>query len=135
MTIQIVYVMHPFSAQTNQERDDNLRRASEWCAFLTAQFGALFTAPWIPMCRHWSGNKVSLDRGLALDCACIERMDSCIAVGGRMSPGMLHEKGHAESVGKSVFDASRFRTPNELLADIEAMESIAKVYGWGARWL
>jgi len=122
----IAYVMHPYGGDRA-----NLEKAREWCAFLSAQFDALFTAPWIPLCLYWPNNGVSLDRGLALDCACIERLDSCIAVGGRMSPGMLHEAGHAAKVGKSVFDASRFRTPNELLADVEAMDAIAKVYGRG----
>lgn len=128
--IHIAYVMRQFGGDRT-----NLEKAREWCAFLSAQFNALFTAPWIPLCQYWPNNGVSLDRGLELDCACIERLDSCIAVGGRMSPGMLHEKGHAELVGKPFFDASRFRTPNELLADVESMESIAKLYGWGPRVL
>lgn len=125
-TIHIAYVMHPFGGNLT-----NLDRASEWCAFLTAQFGALFTAPWIPMCRHWAGNGISLDKGLELDCEAIRRFDSCIAVGGRYSPGMLHERGFADSIGRHVNDASRFERPNDLIADDDAMRSLAEYYGWG----
>lgn len=124
--IHIAYVLHPFGGDLQ-----NLDRAREWCAFLSAQFNALFSAPWIPLCKHWPNNGVSLDHGMRLDRGAIRRFDSCVAVGGRFSVGMQHERGFAESIGKSVLDASRFETPNQLLADVDSMIEIAKFYGWG----
>ena len=124
--IHISYVMHPFGGNRV-----NLDRTDEWCAFLTAQFNALFVAPWVPMCRHWANNGVSLERGMRLDFEAIRRFDSCIAVGGKFSVGMTNERGFADSIGKVVLDASRFERPNELLADEDAMNYLANVYGWG----
>jgi hypothetical protein len=118
--------MHPYGGL-----ELNLDKAREWCAFLSAQFNALFTAPWIPLCKHWPNNGVSLEHGMRLDCAAIKRLDSCFAVGGRFSPGMQHERGFAESNGKLVYDASRFETPNQLLADVDAMNAIESIYGKG----
>lgn len=127
--MKIIYVMHPFGG--NRE---NLDKSEAWCAFLSSRFDALFVAPWVPLCLHWENNGISLDRGLTLDCVAIERCDGCVAVGGRWSPGMLHERTFADRVfadrvGKQVIDATQFRTPNDILADHEAMANLAKVYG------
>jgi hypothetical protein len=125
VTVHICYVMHPYG-----NIPENLEHAAQWCAFLTSRFDALFVAPWAPLCKYWVNNGVSLDRGLRLDCEFIGRCDSCIAVGGRWSPGMLHERSNADKSGVTVYDATQFRTPNSLLADQDAMRAIAKVYGW-----
>ena len=123
---QYVYVMHPFSGEL-----PNLDKAREWCAFLSAHFDVFASAPWIPLCKHWPNNGLSLLHGIELDKLAIRRADSCIAVGGKFSTGMQLERGYAEEIGKLVYDATRFRTPNELLSDEEAMSAIASVYGWG----
>jgi hypothetical protein len=123
---QYVYLMHPFGGELV-----NLDRAREWCAFLSAHFAMLASAPWIPLCKHWPNNGLSLAHGIELDKLAIRRADSCIAVGGKFSQGMQVERGYAEDIGKLVYDATRFRTPNELLADEDAMLSIANVYGLG----
>ena len=122
--MRIIYVMHPFSGVR-----ENLDKAEAWCAFLSSRFDALFVAPWVPLCRHWENNGISLDRGLTLDCVAIERCNGCIAVGGRWSPGMLHERAFSDTVSKPVIDATQFRTPNDMLADHEAMAGLEKVYG------
>jgi len=125
MITKVVYVKHPFGGDLSK-----LDATEAWCAFLTSRFDALFVAPWVPLCRHWANNGISLERGFALDCGFIARSDSCIAVGGRWSTNMLRERAHAEKVNRSVYDATQYRTPNALLADIDAMTAIANIYGW-----
>ena len=122
--MKIIYVMAPFGGIR-----ENLDKAEAWCAFLSSRFGALFVAPWVPLCRHWENNGINPDRVLSLDCYAIRRCDGCIAIGGRWSPDMLHERVYANIVARPVIDAVQFRTPNELLADHEAMTSLAKAYG------
>lgn len=125
---QLVYLMAPFGG-----KQENLTRASAWCAFLSSEFEALFSAPWIPICRLWPNNGLDLVRGYELDKFAIRRFDSCIAVGGKWSTGMLPERSYAEQLGKLVLDATSFETPNQLLDDEDTMAQLAAVYGKAKR--
>lgn len=125
---KIVYVMHRFGNDV-----ENLRKTREWCAFLSAHFDALFCAPWEALCGFWPNTGVTLQRGMALDFAAICQFNSCIAVGGVFSPGMIDERGYAETIGKVVVDATVYVTPNQLLADQEGMRRLEEIYGRAPR--
>lgn len=121
---QLVYVMAPFGGDLAK-----LILAEHWCSFLSSRFDAFFMAPWVPLCRDWTNNGVALERGMRLDCEAIRRFDAAIAVGGKWSTGMIHERSFAESIGKLIEDATQFETPNQLLADEDAMARLESVFG------
>ena len=128
MDIPIVYVSHPFIGVPA-----NLDKAMAWCAFLSANFDALFVAPWVPLCKYWPNCGESLKRGMDLDYVAVRAADGLIAVGGEMSPGMRREwnvaiDGQGSKISR-VVDISRFASPDELEADADAMDWLGEMYG------
>lgn len=127
MNIPIIYVAHPFGGDKS-----NLDKAVHWCAFLSINFSALFVAPWIPLCLHWSSNGEALRRGQAMDLAAVAACDGLIAVGGQMSTGMRKAYNcavvHAARKSSHVIDMTRFCDPAEMEADRHTMGLLSGLY-------
>jgi hypothetical protein len=98
----VAYVAHPLGG--GPDREANRARAAKWVAWITAHFGVATVADWIILSGQWSETLESRARGLAIDCALIERCDRMYLVGGRVSPGMQIEAEHARKFGKEVID-------------------------------
>lgn len=86
----LVYIAHPLGA--GPDRDENLRKATWWCAWAADQ-GVIPCAPWIAIATHWPETR--RDEGLAIDLATISRCDEVWLCGPRVSPGMLIEASFA----------------------------------------
>jgi len=116
----IIYVCHPFGGDQNK-----LDKAEAWAASLSRRFDALFVVPWVPLCRWWPNSGESLQRGLELDLAAIDRCDGLIAVGGMMSENGRREFGRA----KKALDMSNI--PMDALFNGERCS--AHITGWLSR--
>jgi hypothetical protein len=96
------YVAHPLGG--GPDREANRARAAKWVAWIAAHFGVATVADWIILSGEWPETPESRARGLAIDCALIERCDRVYLVGGRVSPGMQVEAAHARKSGIEVID-------------------------------
>lgn len=121
--MQVVYLMHRFGGDAA-----NLDKAEHWCAVLSRHFDAVFIAPWTAFCRHMPNTGSSLELGIRMDFAIIDRCDAAIAVGGTWSPGMRREREHCRETLASVIDMTRFVTPEEFLADQNSMDLLGSIF-------
>lgn len=90
----IYYMAHPVG--DGPSRAGNIRNAKLWfrlLAELVPQVG--FSVPWLPYVETLD-EALYRERGMRDDLEQLGRCDGIVAVGGRFSPGMTLEWGHAE---------------------------------------
>jgi len=95
----VVYMAHPVSGDV----EANLRNARAWLAFLVQTTEWSVCVSWMPYVEALAEAPFR-ERGLADDLAVLERCDAVVLVGGAMSPGMAHEREHADACGLQVAD-------------------------------
>lgn len=95
MSRRVFYMAHPVSGDV----DGNIKRALRWLSWLRRSFPAVtFIAPWIAglMSGEDDSDPTQREAGLVDCCAAVERCDGIVAVGGRVSSGMIRERRHAK---------------------------------------
>lgn len=100
--MQVVYISHQLTADTREGFERNLKNAAKWVS-LAGLAGFAPVADWITLSGEWSEVE-GRQRGLAIDCAQIERCDALWLCGGKVSPGMDVELSHAKRFGIPVID-------------------------------
>lgn len=97
--MKVIYVAHALGA--GPDREANRARAARWCRWV-ALLGHAPVADWIILSGVF--DESHRERGLAIDCELVERVDEVWLVGGRVSPGMQVEADHARRCGVTVLD-------------------------------
>lgn len=95
--LQLIYIGYPFGGNL-----ENLDKAEEIVASLSALFDAVFWAPWVPLCRKWKNSGVTLERGHALDVHAIKLSSQVWLCYDPLSPGMKIEEQAAKKYGVPV---------------------------------
>ncbi len=98
--MKIVYIAHPLGQ--GPDRDDNIRNATRWCAYLAETRGIAPVASWILLASCWDESK--RDLGIAIDLVLVRACHELWLVGGRVSAGMALEAQAARDIGLPVFD-------------------------------
>ena len=100
--MRVVYLAHPLSGDVI----GNLASAKRWVRWVeTAYPDFAVVASWIVECEIWDDSDPEhRAAGLARDLAVIERCESLVLVGGRVSEGMAAEQRWAMSRGIPVLD-------------------------------
>ena len=101
--MKAVYIAAPLSAPTREDIEENRARASRWVAWAAAR-GVAPVADWIILTGQVEETPENRARGLAIDCALVERCEEVWLVGGRVTPGMEVERVHAQGRGIPVYD-------------------------------
>lgn len=98
----VAYICHPYSAPTEEERNANRASATRWALWAVehrlspvCSWVVLTAAPETPENRA---------RGLAADCAQVERCDVVLQVGPVLSSGMKIETEHGFQHGVPTLD-------------------------------
>ena len=99
----VVYIAHPLSASTREGIEANRRLASEWAAWACLQ-GVSPVCSWIVLTGVLEETPENRARGLACDCAQVERCDVVIHVGPVLSSGMRRETDHGQQHGVPALD-------------------------------
>lgn len=102
-TKPVVYLAAPFSAPTQEEMNQNIENAKAWLKWFVDHTDWAICAPWIPYVQTLpeAGYR---ERGVADNCAFIERCDLVVFVGDRMSAGMAEEYRHAIAFDVNTLD-------------------------------
>jgi hypothetical protein len=111
MKQKLVYVACPLG--DGPDRPLNIVRASKWVAWAAEQ-GVIPIATWVILASQWPETEEYRQKGLALDCALVERADEMWLCGPRVSPSMHVEATHAKKVGVPLvvlIDASFLEGP------------------------
>lgn len=101
MSRRVVYIAHPLGA--GADREQNRRNASKWVAWAYRQ-GVAPVADWIILSGELDETPENRAGGLECDIALVELCDEVWLVGGRVSPGMEIEAGHARLCLVPVID-------------------------------
>jgi len=99
----VAYIAHQLSAPTREGIEENRRKAAQWAAWLCVQ-GVSPVCSWIVMTGVLEETPENRARGLACDCAQVERCDVTILVGPVVSSGMKMEADHGIQHGVPVLD-------------------------------
>lgn len=88
--VPIIYLAHEFGGNM-----DNLRKAGEWCGFLSLRVEAYFVAPWIELCRNWPDSGDTRVRGTEMGLHFVTHCDGLVAIQASaknyLSPGQQGE--------------------------------------------
>lgn len=113
--IKLIYFAYPFGG--NQE---NLDDAEFLVSLLSEVFDAVFWAPWIPMCRHWKNESLSLERGFLLDKHAVKM--SCEAWFGYTPLSMGMEKENFIAIENNLY-CQYFKNRNDIISLCENPDS------------
>jgi len=109
--MRVVYVAAPLGS--GSDREFNRANAAAWCSWAALQ-GVAPIATWVILSGVWPETPENREKGLALDCALVERCDEVWLVGGRISPGMSIEADHGRAHGVKIVDLTHLGpTPPE----------------------
>lgn len=98
-----VYLCHPFSAPTKEERDANIQNTLAWLQWFVDNTTWAVGAPWISYVLALS-EATYRERGIEDDKALIEGHTLLVCVTTEMTSGMRAEYGHARSRGIGAID-------------------------------
>lgn len=104
--MKMLYLSHPLSGSTDEERQRNRENATRWAAFIAWRCQVAICADWIILSSIWSETQ-GRELGLKLDCEQVRRCDAVIVVGGRISSGMRIEIVAAKFSNKPICDLSK----------------------------
>jgi hypothetical protein len=99
--MKVIYLAAPLGS--GPEREFNRANAASWVAWAASR-GVAPIATWQQLSGIWPETLENREKGLALDCALVERCDEVWLVGGRISPGMAIEAEHGRAHGVVIVD-------------------------------
>lgn len=99
----VAYIAHQLSAPTREGIDENRRQAARWAAWACLQ-GLSPVCSWITLTGELDETPENRARGLAADCAQVERCDVVLQVGPVLSSGMTVETEHGSQHGVPKLD-------------------------------
>ena len=101
----VVYLAHPVGAESIIGVNANIARARRWLRWLVENTDWAIVASWMPYVETLDEGDWRA-RGLADDCAVLERCDAIFLCGGRRSAGMEIECREAIAAGLYVIDVA-----------------------------
>lgn len=99
----VAYIAHALSAPTREGIEENRRKASRWAAWACLE-GVSPVCSWVVLTGELDETPENRARGLACDCAQVERCDVVLLVGDVVTSGMRLEAEHARQRGVPVLD-------------------------------
>ena len=100
---KMLYLSHPLSASTDEERQRNRENATRWAAFIAWHCKVAICADWIVLSSVWTEAQ-GRELGLKLDCEQVRRCDGIVVVGGRITSGMTIEIDAGKAWNKPICD-------------------------------
>ena len=96
--MEVVYISHPLSAPTEEERELNAESAQRWAAWVAMTFKVATITEWASHSRYWTEAE-GREHGLKMDCEHVSRSDRVFLLNrngeGIVSSGMRVEAMHA----------------------------------------
>ena len=95
-----LYISHPYSADTDRERQDNLRHASRWTYWIATRYDCVPNATWIVYAPYLDEPASGVSRARAMRCCCeaVAKCDYLVLCGESVQHGGRREAAVAHSI-------------------------------------